>query len=76
MTGEIEAEIADMDANMAEFAGYLSEGDERKAAFDSLTTEYEKYKKTVTSLLKTSMENKTQANVSATSNLPMFNEKG
>lgn len=75
MTGEIEAEIADMDANMAEFAGYLSEGDERKAAFDSLTTEYEKYKKTVTSLLKTSMENKTQANVSATSNLPMFNEK-
>ena len=29
----------------------------------------------MSSLLVTSMENKTQANVSATSNLPMFNEK-
>jgi len=75
MKVEIEAEIAKMDTMMAEFKGYLSEGDARKAAFDSACAEYEKYKKTVSSLLVTSMENKTQANVSATSNLPMFNEK-
>ncbi|MBQ9972723.1 MAG: methyl-accepting chemotaxis protein [Firmicutes bacterium] len=75
LKAEIEAEIADMDAKMAEFASYLGEGDARKAAFDSASAEYEKYKKTVSSLLVTSMENKTQANVSATSNLPMFNEK-
>ncbi len=72
---EIEAEIATMDGMMVEFAGYLTEGDTRKEAFDSVSAEYEKYKKTVSSLLVTSMDNKVQANVSATSNLPMFNEK-
>lgn len=75
LTAEIEAEIASMDGLMAEFSSYLEEGDARKTAFDSASAEYEKYKKTVSSLLVTSMENKTQANVSATSNLPMFNEK-
>lgn len=75
MQTEIEAEIAKMDAQMEEFQSLLGEGDSRQTAFDGAVTEYEKYKKTVTSLLKTSAENKTQAYVSATSNLPMFNEK-
>ena len=52
----------------------LSEGDERKEALDSASAELAKYRKTVESLLVTSAENKTQAYVSATSNLPMFNE--
>ncbi|MBQ6805826.1 MAG: methyl-accepting chemotaxis protein [Lachnospiraceae bacterium] len=75
MQTEIEAEIAKMDAQMEEFQSILKEGDSRQAAFDGAVTEYEKYKKTVASLLTTSAENKTQAYVSATSNLPMFNEK-
>lgn len=75
MQTEIEAEIAKMDAQMEEFQSLLKEGDSRQAAFDGAVTEYEKYKKTVASLLTTSAENKTQAYVSATSNLPMFNEK-
>ena len=75
MQTEIEAEIAKMDAQMEEFQSILKEGDYRQAAFDGAVTEYEKYKKTVASLLTTSAENKTQAYVSATSNLPMFNEK-
>ena len=45
-----------------------------RSAFDSASAELAKYKKTVESLLVTSAENKTQAYVSATSNLPMFNE--
>lgn len=72
---EIELEMADLDSRLQEFEGFLSEGDARCSAFDSILTEYEKYKKTVESLLKTSTENKTQAYVSATSNLPMFNQK-
>lgn len=75
MQTEIEAEIVKMDGQMEEFQALLGEGDSRQTAFDCAVTEYEKYKKTVTSLLKTSAENKTQAYVSATSNLPMFNEK-
>ncbi len=75
MQTEIEAEIAKMDTLMQEFGQILKEGDSRQTAFDGAAAEYEKYKKTVTSLLKTSAENKTQAYVSATSNLPMFNEK-
>lgn len=75
MQTEIEAEIVKMDGQMEEFQALLGEGDSRQTAFDGAVTEYEKYKKTVTSLLKTSAENKTQAYVSATSNLPMFNEK-
>ena len=71
----IEKEISAMDKMMTEFSASLSEGDDRKPAFDSASAEYEQYKKTVSSLNETSKENKTQAYVSATSNLPMFNEK-
>lgn len=63
-----------MEQQMTEFEGLLSEGDARREAFDSASAELAKYKKTVESLLVTSAENKTQAYVSATSNLPMFNE--
>lgn len=72
---KIEDEMDKLDGQIEEFAGFLTVDDERKAAFDSAVSEYEKYKKTVSSLLITSAENKTQAYVSATSNLPMFNQK-
>ena len=67
-------DIADMEQQIEEFGALLSEGDERKEALDSASAELVKYRKTVESLLVTSAENKTQAYVSATSNLPMFNE--
>lgn len=72
---EIEAEIATMDTMMAEFASYLTEGDGRQESFDLAAQELEKYKRTVSSLLVTSMENKGQAYTSATINLPIFIEK-
>lgn len=72
---QIEGEIAVMDAQMEEFAAFLTQEDPRQAAYDGALAEYEKYKRTVASLLTTSAENKTQAYVSATSNLPMFHEK-
>ena len=56
-----------------EFGALLSEGMSVET-LDSASAELAKYKKTVESLLVTSAENKTQAYVSATSNLPMFNE--
>lgn len=55
-----------------EFASLLSEGDVRKEDFDKFVADYTRYKKTVESLLNTSLVNKTQATVSATSNLSMF----
>lgn len=75
LQAEIEAEIAQMDAQMEEFQSLLAEDDSRQEAFNGAAAEFAKYKKTVTSLLITSAENKTQAYVSATSNLPMFDEK-
>lgn len=74
LSDKIRQEITDMEQQMTEFEGLLSEGDDRREAFDSASAELAKYKKTVESLLVTSAENKTQAYVSATSNLPMFNE--
>jgi len=74
LSDKILQEITDMEQQMTEFEGLLSEGDARREAFDSASAELTKYKKTVESLLVTSAENKTQAYVSATSNLPMFNE--
>lgn len=56
------------------FSKCLSENDQRRNAFQSAYNEYAKYRRTVESLLETSAANKTQAYVSATSNLPMFNE--
>lgn len=75
MTTEIQSEMTLMDEMMTEFQSFLVAGDPRQSAFDSATKEWEKYKRTVTSLLETSATDKTKAQVSATSNLPMFNEK-
>jgi len=72
---EIETAMASMDEMLAEFAGYLAEDDARKVPYDSAIAEYAKYKKTVESLLVTSKENKAQAQTSASTNLPIFNEK-
>lgn len=72
---EIETAMASMDEMLAEFAGYLTDDDARKAPYDSAMAEYAKYKKTVESLLVTSKENKAQAQTSASTNLPIFNEK-
>ena len=74
LSEKILQDIADMEQQIEEFGYLLSEGDERKEALDSASAELAKYRKTVESLLVTSAENKTQAYVSATSNLPMFNE--
>lgn len=74
LSEKILQDIADMEQQIEEFGALLSEGDERKEALDSAFAELAKYRKTVESLLVTSAENKTQAYVSATSNLPMFNE--
>ena len=74
LSEKILQDIADMEQQIEEFGALLSEGDERKEAMDSASAELAKYRKTVESLLVTSAENKTQAYVSATSNLPMFNE--
>ena len=74
LSEKILQDIADMEQQIEEFGALLSEGDERKEALDSTSAELTKYRKTVESLLVTSAENKTQAYVSATSNLPMFNE--
>ena len=71
---KILAEMEQMDAQMDAFSNCLSENDQRRNAFQSAYDEYAKYKRTVESLLETSAANKTQAYVSATSNLPMFNE--
>ena len=72
---EIETAMVSMDEMLAEFAGYLADDDARKAPYDSAMAEYAKYKKTVESLLVTSKENKAQAQTSASTNLPIFNEK-
>lgn len=74
LSEKILQDIADMEQQIEEFGALLSEGDERKEALDSASAELVKYRKTVESLLVTSAVNKTQAYVSATSNLPMFNE--
>lgn len=74
LSEKILQDITDMEQQIEEFGDLLSEGDERKEALDSASAELAKYRKTVESLLVTSAENKTQAYVSATSNLPMFNE--
>lgn len=71
---KILAEMEQMDTQMDAFSKCLSENDQRRDAFQSAYDEYAKYKRTVESLLETSASNKTQAYVSATSNLPMFNE--
>ena len=74
LSEKILQDIADMEQQIEEFGALLSEGDERKEALDSASAELAKYRKTGESLLVTSAENKTQAYVSATSNLPIFNE--
>lgn len=74
LSEKILQDITDMEQQIEEFGALLSEADERKEALDSASAELAKYRKTVESLLVTSAENKTQAYVSATSNLPMFNE--
>ena len=71
---KILAEMDQMDTQMDAFSKCLSENDQRRDEFQSVYDVYAKYKRTVESLLETSAANKTQAYVSATSNLPMFNE--
>lgn len=74
LKAKILAEMEQMDTQMDAFSKCLSENDQRRNAFQSAYNEYAKYRRTVESLLETSAANKTQAYVSATSNLPMFNE--
>ncbi|MBO5292218.1 MAG: methyl-accepting chemotaxis protein [Lachnospiraceae bacterium] len=64
--------MAGLDEMVAEYDTLLPGEDERRQYFDSFQEDYERYKKTVESLLQTSLTNKEQATVSATSNLSMF----
>lgn len=66
------ARIDALDKKTESFDILLEEDGIRREDFDKFIADYTRYKKTVTSLLNTSMVNKQQANVSATSNLSMF----
>ena len=68
----VKERLEGLDALVAECDGFLAEGDARRPYFESFQADYERYKKTVLSLLETSLTNKQQASVSATSNLSMF----
>ncbi len=58
----------------SEFKSYLDERDDkRKDDLNGFKGEFEKYRKTVESVLQSSVNNKMQAEVSVTTNLPMFN---
>ncbi len=76
---EIKQNITDeftiLNTNVTEFESYLGENDSRKEDLDNFKKEFTKYKKTVDSLLESSKTNKMQAEVSASTNLSMFNEK-
>ena len=76
---EIKQNIIDeftlLDTNVSEFESYLVEDDSRKIDLDSFKKEFAKYKKTVDSLLESSKTNKMQAEVSASTNLSMFNQQ-
>lgn len=68
----INERIAELDVKTKAFDSLLSKGDARREDFDKFAADYARYKKTVESLLNTSKVNKQQAEVSATSNLSMF----
>lgn len=71
--GSILKEFETLNGNIAEFETYLNEGDSRREDFDEFKLEIAKYKKTVDSLLESSVTNKKQAQVSANTLLSMFN---
>ncbi len=71
----IEERMSGLDSLVAECDGFLAADDSRREYFDAFQAEYSRYQKTVESLLETSLTNKQQANVSATTNLPMFDQK-
>lgn len=75
IAGLVNERMAGLDEMVAEYDTLLPEEDERRQYFDSFQEDYERYKKTVESLLQTSLTNKEQATVSATSNLSMFDTK-
>lgn len=64
--------LGELDAKTEEFDLLLTQEDVRRADYDRFVADYTRYRKTVGSLLNTSMVNKQQAMVSATSNLTMF----
>lgn len=68
----INIRMNELDRKTEEFNSFLDEEDVRKEDFDKFMADYARYKKTVESLLNTSMVNKQQAGVSATSNLTIF----
>ncbi|WP_342757467.1 methyl-accepting chemotaxis protein [Kineothrix sedimenti] len=68
----INERIAELDVKTKAFDSLLCKDDARREDFDKFAADYARYKKTVESLLNTSKVNKQQAEVSATSNLSMF----
>ncbi|NLK46350.1 MAG: methyl-accepting chemotaxis protein, partial [Treponema sp.] len=70
---DINERLAELDMKTKAFDSLLLKDDTRREDFDRFAADYARYKKTVASLLNTSKVNKQQAEVSATSNLYMFN---
>lgn len=68
----IHTRLEELDGKAEEFNSLLGEEDGRRRDYDRFMADYARYKRTVNSLLNTSMVNKQQAIVSATSNLSMF----
>lgn len=72
---KISEEMKLLDEKVTKFDVKLATGDSRREEFNLFKDNYEKYKKTALSMLKTSKTNKQQASVSASSNFGIFSEK-
>ena len=72
---KISEEIKLLDEKVAKFDTRLITDDSRREEFNLFKDNYEKYKKTALSMIKTSKTNKQQASVSASSNFGIFSEK-
>ena len=72
---KISDEMKLLDEKVTKFDVKLATDDSRREEFSLFKDNYEKYKKTALSMLKTSKTNKQQASVSASSNFGIFSEK-
>ena len=72
---KISEEMKLLDEKVTKFDVKLATDDSRREEFNLFKDNYEKYKKTALSMLKTSKTNKQQASVSASSNFGIFSEK-
>ncbi len=69
----ITEDFEELNSNVVSFENRLQVNDSRREDLDGFKAEFAKYKKTVDSILESSKTNKMQAEVSASTNLSMFN---